>query len=469
MGCSIVKSKDEIIIGEKRIITNENNRYEIKNDIFIHKFNLNNKEVNSDVIAKEESRSTSEQIKIKNGKAQDVIEYKNNNCLNKANSSKIDSSEYKDENINTNNCKDSNEQNKNIDVENTNALNNNKLYTESNINKKYNKLLSTNQTLNLSNLVEVEGIINGINQEHQQIIYNLETNKDIKSSILNKPQNFNLKDYIHLTLTASLFESYFPVWIEKDTKFSFILKGNWKYDSNNPDSSVKFDDNKIEENENKFINGDLILRVIGGNYIKIQNGLNYTSEYSSPLLLRIYLDNINLKPEGQIDVYIKGAQDKSFENIEEKLGWNSKTLNTGINLNLSKEETEILILINKIRTNPKLFALQFLAGMKDHNSYIQSLYNKLVNMESTSLKPIQISLALKKFFNRPSLSILSNIKLEEKKFQNIKPLPFVVKLIANKKTRENILSSNINYLGLLYKKESETFKFLYSEFETLQF
>jgi hypothetical protein len=139
--------------------------------------------------------------------------------------------------------------------------------------------------------------------------------------------------------------------------------------------------------------GALVGRVHGGDYFEVYNGMTYQSNVAGPIYLFANNSRFAVEPQGSLNVFIQSAQSLPFEIIEEKLGWNIQELDTLSGHDyLSDYEKMQIILINKIRSNPKKFAEQYLIHLKNvNNSHIQT-YEKLINY--TPIKVLRPSKSL---------------------------------------------------------------------------
>src|SRR5205823_6554809 len=110
---------------------------------------------------------------------------------------------------------------------------------------------------------------------------------------------------------------------------------------------------------------------------------------SGPLYLFANNSNFNISPSGSLDVYIDNAMAKSYEEIESMLGWNLQNLNTTVGHDyLSEGEKLQFIFLNKVRSNPSLFAKQYLIHLIENGSFFKEVYEKLLNYpQSKLLKP----------------------------------------------------------------------------------
>jgi hypothetical protein len=184
----------------------------------------------------------------------------------------------------------------------------------------------------------------------------------------------------------------FPVWIEKNCQVKIYVRGKWSLLSGeemvNYKGHVKFN----HKHRNLPI-GALVGRIHGGEYFEISNGMVLESTVSGPLYLFANNSRFSVEPKGFLSVYIQNTESLSIDSIEEKLGWNTKEIDTTIEHKyLSEEEKLQILLINKIRTKPKKFAEQYLIHLKGISTIFKETYDTLINY--TPVKALRPSQAL---------------------------------------------------------------------------
>jgi hypothetical protein len=125
--------------------------------------------------------------------------------------------------------------------------------------------------------------------------------------------------------------------------------------------------------------GALISRVQSGKYFIVRDGMTYVSPVSGPLYFFANNSNYSVQPNGLLDLFVYNVKIKSIDEIEANLGWNIKELTTTDGHDyLSPQEKLQYIFINKMRTNPKLFANQYLIHLIENGSSYKEVYDKLV-------------------------------------------------------------------------------------------
>ena len=157
--------------------------------------------------------------------------------------------------------------------------------------------------------------------------------------------------------------------------------------------------------------------------------MKYKSLIEGPLILKM---NINSKwtknnPSGALNIKIKGAKlVEKAEELDTKLGW-CKSLKVIRFVNkqdlpeytIPKNEKKIIILLNKARYDPKLFANQYLTNFKSLTPSSEKIYNEfLVSFKNISYFKINVSIVklLRKFFEpffSENLNSFNNITTEK--------------------------------------------------------
>lgn len=287
------------------------------------------------------------------------------------------------------------------------------------------------------------------------------------------------EEIVEVDLEAQAFEIMVETWCLSNAKISFEIIGKWKADKEleEVDSRGYFNQPSLE---NKFPLGALIGRIGGENTsFIITNKFEYLPLNSGPLFMSMNIDNFKMKPEGYLKIKIKNTTKTSKEEIDKKLGWKIPANKIDF---LSEVENEILTVINKIRSNPSLFAKIYLSHLIETSENIKSLYKRM--QELKSLPELTFNKKLKiisdklcddlstsgKFSHEDSedndaLKRLKNLLPEEgdiKVYESVcvysinHPLHLVLKLlideqVPSKVNRENLLNENVLYIGMSMK------------------
>jgi hypothetical protein len=310
--------------------------------------------------------------------------------------------------------------------------------------------------------------------ENVSAIINRNSDEKIKSTNQINDTNTNS---ISIVFQANKFEAMYPLWIEQNKLIKFNVTGKYKLnDGLNENDAGKFDDAE-NKTQNEFYDGALIGRVLGGEYFLIYDELVYESNYSGPLFLKMYLNDFKCNPTGEFHIQILGAADMIFEKIEERIGWENELLDTGSKkFKINEIERAVLILVNKMRINPCLFAIQYLESIKNLTSITNRLYNVLTkckplpsvlldpnlnhfardlysacNIPIIGFTPENINKRVEVYQNRNN----RKIKVTVKKHKDILPLSILIKLILDENIRKNILDSKVNSLGIMVDKQNK--------------
>jgi uncharacterized protein YkwD len=210
-----------------------------------------------------------------------------------------------------------------------------------------------------------------------------------KELIFEDDESMNIpKNCVNLKLEACTTEKMFPVWVERGVKIKIIIRGKWCFIPEYGLVNYKGHEKFSIKHRDAFI-GALFGRIQGGGYFQIISGMTLVSEISGPLFLSANLTRLTVQPTGSLDIYIENANFFSNDIIENMSGWNLKELDTTKSHDyLSPEEKAQIILINKIKTNPKLFGQQYLIHLCDKSESYREIYNKLIQYpKSKIIKP----------------------------------------------------------------------------------
>lgn len=195
------------------------------------------------------------------------------------------------------------------------------------------------------------------------------------------------KNDFEFKIEASNIHRLIPIWIEKDQKILFNVEGQWGFE----EYEEEFDSygcGNFEEKPKNHQFGCLLGYITGGEYFMIYNDLEYTAEKSGGLFVFQNNGLFSITPKGSLTLKLKGDQLKISTpvEIEQKLGWDLELIDTSIP-EMKEKEKMLLILINKVRTNPKLFTEQFLYSSDVNHQGIneQELIDELLNMSPVSL------------------------------------------------------------------------------------
>ena len=198
------------------------------------------------------------------------------------------------------------------------------------------------------------------------------------------------RNTIKLEIEASSIDKLYHVWLEKGVKVKFYVKGKWSLIND-----YGYCDCLGYKSENIFYRdipiGALVCRVQGGTYFQVTDNMNYISDISGPLYFSANNSFYEIQPTGSLTIYIENANYLKINEIEENLGWKINLLNTAtLETYLSPFEIDQIILINKVRSNPKEFAKQYLIHLICEGNTYKEIYHKLQTYPSCKmLQPIK--------------------------------------------------------------------------------
>jgi hypothetical protein len=191
------------------------------------------------------------------------------------------------------------------------------------------------------------------------------------------PQEKISSTCISIRVDPSETEKMYNLWVEKNSRIKIIVKGKWCLFQEHGMVNYKGYTNLNYQHRNANI-GALIARVHGGKYFSVNDGMTYISEVSGPLYFFANNSNFTLQPSGSLEVYIDNCKQKSYDEIQRLLEWNLSELDTARDCDyLTDEEKMQFIFLNKVRTNPKLFAKQYLIHLVENGPSYKEIYEKL--------------------------------------------------------------------------------------------
>jgi hypothetical protein len=293
------------------------------------------------------------------------------------------------------------------------------------------------------------------------------------------------KKYVHFVaehvLNSKLFMQDLPItgiWLESEKEVHFCVSG--KISLFKEGRLINCLGDLVNEAKiNNFNIGALLGYIPGCEIFNICDSLKYIPQYSGPLYIFINLDintSHDYSPEGEFKIQIKDLNKFSEEDIESKSEWNLSKLNTYAFDNhefFTENEIKHLILLNKLRSNPKLFSKHYLHRLKWIDKY-QHIYEQLSNYEEEPiqiLKPSKklklICLEIEQLYQENELhsidlnsSIISN-NLKEKAIINIdifietyftdrnQPIQDIINFISSTQiSNNNFFKREMNYVGI---------------------
>lgn len=181
------------------------------------------------------------------------------------------------------------------------------------------------------------------------------------------------------TVNADTGEVVFPLWVERGETVTFSISGKWRmWDQwGTVDYRGHTDFEKI--NDYGYL-GALIGRIEGSQNFLIEDGQVYVSPVSGRLIMFANRGNYrHLEASGSIQVTVAGGKVITEQEAERLAGWNMLALDTAKGVRyMTRSEREVVIFLNKARTNPARFSQQYLSAVRNQNSYAEECYQELL-------------------------------------------------------------------------------------------
>lgn len=290
------------------------------------------------------------------------------------------------------------------------------------------------------------------------------------------------KDMLRFTIKASNVHKMIPIWVDKGAKVSFKVANEWGFEESNEtfNSAGCFN---FEDKPNNMPFGCLAAYIGNGPYFTVTNNLVGISDHEGPLYMFQNNGLYSVTPKGSLEVEVQGVKPMSVYQIEKKYGWNLELLDTSIS-EMKEDEINLLILMNKVRTNPKKFAYLYLTNENKSQAELE-LFEALNTMEpigclNTSQNLYEISLNHAKDIGKFKLaghesSDGSNMEQRLKEngistksfaenciFGYNDPMEIILKLLIdedneNRNQRKIILNPEFNYVGIAIEPHSGEF------------
>lgn len=196
-------------------------------------------------------------------------------------------------------------------------------------------------------------------------------------------------DAIHIRLNASYDEKQYPIWVDYRSRLKFYVKGTWSLYDGDKIVSCRGD----EQNPERILGypvGCLMGYIQGGEAFHISDRLAIEANSSGSLFLFQNNGQYETKPSGYLDIFILGGKIYKYPEIEKLAGWNYNVIDTTKDANyMSQGERELIILINKLRYNPKMFADKYLTHLRGLSRAHDECYDLLYNLPQTNLQMLQ--------------------------------------------------------------------------------
>ena len=349
------------------------------------------------------------------------------------------------------------------------------------------KSAEADKSVGVNNSVERNDSSNGLMNSYNSDNKTLKSSKFKNSKKRKKGEPFTIRkietescDIIYIKIYANYFRTEYliPIWFEKNVYIKFITKGKWRIDKN-----YEFTNSlgKPTSRNVGFNYGALLGRVGSGpSFVISPNEFTHQTKKAGPLYLRMNLPkNLKVNPEGTMEIKVFDGKLLTMEEINEKIGWKTKSLKYEIS-DASELENRVANEFNDLRMNPVLFyetklkpiqnsiwTEDFLKKMKNDNNnneiqplsinnngyisvnnylalYFDTIYNKIqgrnINKYLEELQE-QINVAVK---NDLSCGNLINCKLTKKE----KSSDICIQYLLDEKFRENIFSNEFKSISV---------------------
>jgi hypothetical protein len=298
---------------------------------------------------------------------------------------------------------------------------------------------------------------------------------------MNIKETLITKDILKIKIKASNIHKMIPIWLEENNEVFFKVSGEWGFNEH-PEFFDSLGCFNFEEKPNNMNFGSLVGYIPGDEYFNIFDELSYVPKKSGPLFMFQNNGLYSVNPKGELEIEIKGGTPLSIYDIEFKLGWDMTILDTSIP-EMKEDEKILLILINKVRTNPKLFASQYLSLSRSEEEHefqqVLNIMKPLHPLKTTSKlynisKNHAIDLGINNIAGHTSSNglnmeqrlqyggILTKVFAENCIFGYNDPLEIIMRLLIdedneNRNQRKIILSPDFNSVGISIEPHSGDF------------
>ena len=194
---------------------------------------------------------------------------------------------------------------------------------------------------------------------------------------------------IKINACSFLTEYLIPIWFNSNTYIKFVTKGKWRIDK-----KYHFTDSTGKPSSNilKFNYGALVGRIGSGPaFVITPNEFTFYSEKEGPLYLKMNLPkNVNVNPEGTMEVKVFEGNLMNIEEIYERIGWKSKDMKYDNNIS-TDIENELTSDFNNLRMNPILFYEKIIKTSNNKIWTEQFLKQMKMNNDNNGILPFNIN------------------------------------------------------------------------------
>ncbi|OJJ21077.1 hypothetical protein BKI52_10930 [marine bacterium AO1-C] len=179
------------------------------------------------------------------------------------------------------------------------------------------------------------------------------------------------------------------IYFKKGENLFISVSGTWTFKK--PMARVNYHGHNALGTINQYGNLGALLGQIGeGDPFIIQTGGSLIAKNDGRLKLFANITDqyMNDRSAGVLNVIVRGGKKMSSEALEKLAGWDLAKLNTANGVSgMRKVEKEMVVLLNKARTNPTKFAKEYLTDIKMRDPIARELY--LAMLETKPMEPIK--------------------------------------------------------------------------------
>jgi len=195
-------------------------------------------------------------------------------------------------------------------------------------------------------------------------------------------------DFISVNIQVNNYDIQIPVWLEKNQILKFEVKGMWSL-SNELGYCMSDGYSKNKSTFRNYNIGSLLGRVLGGSYFEIKNNSSVKVDNYGPLYLCTNTKEYFKDTDGCLEIKIYGCSSTTIEQdlLDEKLGWDIKNniVMSFDNGYLEEEELNFINLLNKLRSNPGLFADIYLKHLSSKGKNYKELFEYIKSLPQINL------------------------------------------------------------------------------------
>lgn len=179
------------------------------------------------------------------------------------------------------------------------------------------------------------------------------------------------------------------IYFKKGEKMIIVVTGSWTFKK--PMAKVNYHGHSALGAINQYGNLGALLGQIGeGDPFIVQSGGSLIAKNDGRLKLFANITDtyMSSRSAGVLHVTLRGGKKMSSAALEKLAGWDYNKLNTANGVpGMRAVEKEMVLLLNKARTNPPKFAREYLMDKKMRNPIARELYTTL--LETKPMEPLK--------------------------------------------------------------------------------